>query len=43
MSPAHDHERSKKLIGRMIEVLTEELGVSIMSCGSTTSKATEPC
>lgn len=38
MSPTQDHERAKKLIGRMIEVLTEELGVPIMSCGSTTFK-----
>ncbi len=38
MSPLQDHERPKKLIGRMIEVLTEELGMPIMSCGSTTFK-----
>jgi Uma2 family endonuclease len=38
MSPTQDHERGKKLIGRMVEVLTEELGISIMSCGSTTFK-----
>jgi Uma2 family endonuclease len=37
-SPTQDHERAKTLIGRMIEVLTEELGISIMSCGSTTFK-----
>jgi Uma2 family endonuclease len=38
MSPTQDHERAKKLIGRMVEVLTEELRISIMSCGSTTFK-----
>jgi len=38
MSPTQDHERAKKLIGRMIEVLTEELGIPLMSCGSTTFK-----
>lgn len=38
MSPTQDHERPKKLIGRMIEVLTEELGIPIMSCGQTTFK-----
>jgi Uma2 family endonuclease len=38
MSPTQGHERPKTLIGRMIEVLTEELGISIMSCGSTTFK-----
>ena len=37
-SPTQDHERAKKLIGRMIEVLTEELGIPRMSCGSTTFK-----
>jgi Uma2 family endonuclease len=38
MSPTLDHERPKKLIGRMIEVLTEELTIPIMSCGQTTFK-----
>jgi Uma2 family endonuclease len=38
MSPTFDRERSKKLIGRMIEVLTEELCIPRMSCGSTTFK-----
>ena len=38
MSPTQDHERGKTLIGRMIETLTEELGVPVMSCGSTTFK-----
>lgn len=36
MSPSQDHERAKKLFGRMIEALTEELGIPLMSCGSTT-------
>jgi Uma2 family endonuclease len=38
MSPLQEHERPKKLIGRMIEVLTEELGIPIMSLGQTTFK-----
>jgi Uma2 family endonuclease len=38
MSPTQDHERGKKLIGQMIEALTEELGIPRMSCGSTTFK-----
>ncbi len=38
MSPTQDHERAKTLIGQMIEVLTEELGIPRMSCGSTTFK-----
>jgi Uma2 family endonuclease len=33
-----DHERPKKLIGQMIEVITEELETPRMSCGSTTFK-----
>ena len=37
-SPIQDHERCKRLIGRMLEALTEELGIPIMSCGSTTFK-----
>jgi Uma2 family endonuclease len=36
MSPSQDHERAKKLFGRMIEALTEELNIPLMSCGSTT-------
>ena len=32
------HERSKKLIGRMIEAMTEELDIPIRSGGSTTFK-----
>jgi Uma2 family endonuclease len=38
MSPTQNYERAKKLIGQMIEVLTEELGIPRMSCGSTTFK-----
>src|SRR4051812_38094842 len=38
MSPLQDHERPKKLIGQMIEAITEELGIPRMSCGSTTFK-----
>jgi Uma2 family endonuclease len=36
MSPSQDHERAKKLFGRMIEALTEELSIPLLSCGSTT-------
>ena len=39
MSPSEQHERFKKLIGRMIETLTEELGIPIRSAGSTTWKS----
>ncbi len=38
MSPSHDHERTKTLFGRMIEVITEELNLPVLSCGSTTFK-----
>ncbi|NQU25932.1 MAG: Uma2 family endonuclease [Candidatus Nealsonbacteria bacterium] len=38
MSPSEEHERLKKLIGRMVETLTEELGIPIRSAGSTTWK-----
>jgi len=38
MSPSKEHERLKKLIGRMIEALTEELEIPIQSVGSTTWK-----
>jgi Uma2 family endonuclease len=38
MSPTPDHERAKTLVGRMIEALTEELGIPVLSCGSTTFK-----
>jgi Uma2 family endonuclease len=36
MSPSQNHERVKKLFGRMIETLTEVLDIPIMSVGSTT-------
>ena len=38
MSPSQDHERAKKLFGRMIEIVTEELNIPVMSFGSTTFK-----
>ncbi len=38
MSPSLPHEDGKKLIGRMIEVYTEELGIDIRSVSSTTFK-----
>jgi Uma2 family endonuclease len=38
VSPARPHERVKKLLGRMIETMTLELGVKIASGGSTTWK-----
>ncbi|OHB73485.1 MAG: hypothetical protein A2V70_20495 [Planctomycetes bacterium RBG_13_63_9] len=36
MSPSKEQQRCKKLIGRMIETMTEELGIPIRSAGSTT-------
>lgn len=36
MSPSDEHERIKTLIGRMVEVMTEELEIPIRSAGSTT-------
>jgi len=39
MSPSREHERVKTLIGRMIETMTEELGIAISSGGSTTLKS----
>jgi Uma2 family endonuclease len=38
ISPTPDHERAKTLFGRMIEAMTEELSIPILSCGSTTFK-----
>ena len=38
MSPSDKHERIKRLIGRMVEVMTEVLGIPIRSAGSTTFK-----
>ena len=39
MSPSEEHERFKRLIGRMIETMTEELEIPIRSAGSTTWKS----
>jgi Uma2 family endonuclease len=39
MSPSQKHEWLKRLIGRLIEAFTEELGIDILSCGSTTLKS----
>lgn len=36
MSPSNDHEAIKRLIGRMIEAFTEELGISARSLSSST-------
>lgn len=36
MSPSFEHESVKKLIGRLIEVFTEELEIDVASAGSTT-------
>jgi Uma2 family endonuclease len=36
MTPSLEHENCKTLIGRMIEAFTEELGIDILSGGSTT-------
>lgn len=36
MSPSQDHERFKTLIGRVIEMFTEELDIPLQSGGSTT-------
>jgi Uma2 family endonuclease len=36
MSPLPEHEQGKKIIGRMIETLTVELGMEVASFGSTT-------
>jgi Uma2 family endonuclease len=38
MTVSHAHERWKKLLGRMIEAMTEELGIAIRSGGSATFK-----
>ena len=38
VSPSTDHERIKTLLGRMIETVTLELDIAIMSAGSTTMK-----
>lgn len=36
MSPSQRHENLKTLLGRMVEVMTEELNIPVKSCGSTT-------
>src|SRR5258706_6472159 len=36
MSPLPEHERPKKIIGRLIETLSYELGIEIACLGSTT-------
>jgi len=36
LMPLPPHERYKKLLGRFVEVITEELGIEICSLGSTT-------
>ena len=38
MSPSREHERLKRLLGRMIETMTLELNIPISSGGSTTLK-----
>jgi Uma2 family endonuclease len=39
MSPSFEHERLGRLIGRMIEAFTEEMGIPVCSGGSTTLKS----
>jgi Uma2 family endonuclease len=41
MSPSEGHEETRRLIGRMIETLTEELEIPMRSRGSTTWKSAE--
>lgn len=41
MSPSQGHEETKRLIGRMVETLTEELQIPLRSRGSTTWKSPE--
>lgn len=36
MSPSGEHERFKRLLGRMVETMTEELAIPVQSAGSTT-------
>ena len=38
MSPSILHENAKSLLGRLLEVATEELGIDILSAGSLTMK-----
>ncbi len=39
MSPSREHERLKRLLGRMIETITEEWEIPISSAGSTTLRS----
>ena len=39
VSPSRQHERFKRLIGRMVEAVTEELQIPIMSTSSWTLKS----
>jgi Uma2 family endonuclease len=39
LSPSKKHESLKRLIGRLIETFTLELGIDIASCASTTLKS----
>ena len=39
MSPSREHERTKRMLGRMIECLTEELNIPISSASATTLKS----
>ena len=41
MSPSRDHERIKKWVARLIEAFTEEMGIPLLSLGSTTWKRSE--
>lgn len=41
MSPSPDHEAVKRLIGRMIEAFTEEMGIPLRSLSGTTWKRPE--
>ncbi len=41
MSPLPDHERPKKIIGRLIESLSYDLGIEVVSLGSTTFRRKE--
>src|SRR5208282_2891274 len=38
MSPLYKHERNRSLLARMVEILTEELGIPLIAAGATTLK-----
>jgi Uma2 family endonuclease len=38
MSPLFKHERSRSRLARMVEILTEEIGIPLVSAGATTLK-----